>query len=381
MTEKKLKSCIGGIEISISEQFTVVKSSKPLNILSSAVLNGGIAKSKYIINHYVDKNYDHKNPEVFLLSSTKKIGLDETSVGLMTAVKMKNCVVENYNSEKFQITTIVTGGTTNSIQVGQNIEKNPIKAGTINIIVIINGNLSPSAVVTMVQVITEAKMAALLDIDVRSRYGGYATGTTTDSVLVAWTEFGKDIKYSGTATEIGREVGKLIKQSVKKAIIKGDDINPQRAMVLRLKERGINLDELIETALEMYVPHPGIETKEKAKICLEKILKKVLKDSNIASLLMAAFRIQEDGERGLIPGITQQDFAKDPVFIIADEIIGIAISNYIAGTRGIFEFYRFDREKPGILKKLGVFLDDCIGGLIAGVSSLMYSEEITFEDV
>jgi phosphatidylglycerophosphatase A len=55
----------------------------------------------------------------------------------------------------------------------------------------------------------------------------------------------------------------------------------------------------------------------------------------------------------------------------------MAIANYIAGAKGIFEFIRFDQAKPGILKKLGPILNDAIGGLIAGVSSNMYTRAIS----
>jgi phosphatidylglycerophosphatase A len=51
----------------------------------------------------------------------------------------------------------------------------------------------------------------------------------------------------------------------------------------------------------------------------------------------------------------------------------MAISNYIAGSKGVFEFVRFDKAKPGVLGKLGPFSDDAIGGLVAGVSSNMYT--------
>jgi phosphatidylglycerophosphatase A len=54
-------------------------------------------------------------------------------------------------------------------------------------------------------------------------------------------------------------------------------------------------------------------------------------------------------------------------------MLGLAIANYIAGTRGIFEFTRFDQAKPGILKKLGPITNDAIGGLVAGVSSNVYT--------
>jgi phosphatidylglycerophosphatase A len=56
--------------------------------------------------------------------------------------------------------------------------------------------------------------------------------------------------------------------------------------------------------------------------------------------------------------------------------LGIAIACYIAGAKGIFEFVRFDQAKPGILKKLGPISNDAIGGLIAGVSSNMYTRAL-----
>ncbi len=59
--------------------------------------------------------------------------------------------------------------------------------------------------------------------------------------------------------------------------------------------------------------------------------------------------------------------------MVADEILGIAIANYIGGARGVFEFVRFDQAKPGILKKLGPITNDAIGGLVAGVSSNVYT--------
>ena len=36
-----------------------------------------------------------------------------------------------------------------------------------------------------------------------------------------------------------------------------------------------------------------------------------------------------------------------------------------------FEFFYYDTKKPGILSRLGVFMDDAIGGLIAGCMSKM----------
>ncbi len=37
-----------------------------------------------------------------------------------------------------------------------------------------------------------------------------------------------------------------------------------------LEDKGITLQSLIESALEMYVPHPGVETEEKAKALIKR---------------------------------------------------------------------------------------------------------------
>jgi alpha-ribazole phosphatase CobZ len=139
-----------------------------------------------------------------------------------------------------------------------------------------------------------------------------------------------------------------------------------------LEDRGITLQDLIDTALEFYVPHPGVETKEKAtKILTEEFLD-ALTDVNIATLQVAAFQAQQEAEAGRIPGLTQERFQGRPG-LVADEMLGLAIADYLAGTKGIFEFTRFDQAKPGILKRLGAISNDAIGGLVAGVSSNMYT--------
>jgi alpha-ribazole phosphatase CobZ len=142
-----------------------------------------------------------------------------------------------------------------------------------------------------------------------------------------------------------------------------------------LEKRDISLKSLIHCALEMFVPHPGVETEEKAAEMLREEFLDVLKDVNVSTLEVAAFRAQEDAEKGLIPGLTKERFMGRPG-LVADEILGIAIANYIGGARGVFEFVRFDQAKPGILKKLGPITNDAIGGLVAGVSSNVYTRAL-----
>jgi alpha-ribazole phosphatase CobZ len=150
----------------------------------------------------------------------------------------------------------------------------------------------------------------------------------------------------------------------------------QKLPLLRyLEEKGITLNDLIETALELFVPHPGVETKERATEILREEFYDALADVNVSCLEVACFRAEEDAKSGLIPGLTKEKFMSRPG-LVADELLGLTIANYIAGARGIFEFIRFDKEKPGILRKLGPISNDAIGGLIAGVSSNMYTRAL-----
>ena len=142
-----------------------------------------------------------------------------------------------------------------------------------------------------------------------------------------------------------------------------------------LEKKGISLKSLVHCALEMYVPHPGVETEEKAAEMLRQELLDILTDVNVSTLIVAAFRAQEDAENGLIPGLAKERFLGRPG-LVADELIGIAIATYIGGSRAMFEFVRFDQAKPGILSKLPPLTNDAIGALVAGASSNVYTRAL-----
>jgi len=139
-----------------------------------------------------------------------------------------------------------------------------------------------------------------------------------------------------------------------------------------LEDHGVTLKDLLDTALEMHIPHPGVETREKAAELFKAGFYEALTDQNVAVLEVACFRAEEDGQAGLIPLLPAEQFKGRPGLIV-DEYLGMAIADYIAGARGIFEYIRYDQAKPGILRKLGPIANDAIGGLIAGVSSRVYS--------
>ena len=157
------------------------------------------------------------------------------------------------------------------------------------------------------------------------------------------------------------------------------ELNGQRIgnppLLSYLEKRGVMLKDMVETALELFVPHPGVPDSETATEIILEQFREALSDVNVSTLVVACYRAEEDAKAGLIPNLTQERFMGRPG-LVTDELLGMTIANYIAGAKGIFEFIRFDQKKPGILAKLGPITNDAIGGLIAGCSSNMYSEAL-----
>jgi alpha-ribazole phosphatase CobZ len=143
-----------------------------------------------------------------------------------------------------------------------------------------------------------------------------------------------------------------------------------------LQEAGIAIDEVVSAALELYVPHPGVETRSKAEEVFRRELDLALSDPNLCLLIYAGLLLEEEGRRGRLPNMKSSDYERDLTYLIADEVIGMTIAKYIGGYKGTFDYVRYDKAKPGILGVLGPFMDDVIAGLIGGVSANMYTRAV-----
>lgn len=327
------------------------------NVLSSAVYNGGFIRAKTILNVNVSKNFNGNAFEIFDSIAEKK-GLERDElVGLMTAVEMKNARI----IEKEELTAIITAG----------IEKPPTQSSsTVNIILLIPKNLSQSAMANAIIVATEAKTAAFFDLDVHAENGDLFTGDATDSVVVACYghETEKEEPFAGRATELGRTIYEIVREGVKDALFyHNNKLCMDRPILTRLEERGIFVEDMVSTALELYVPVEGEnEDRESLKARVEEAIRKECSDVNVALLLAAALHAEEEEIR---TGRAGEAGEEDAACIVADELIGIDIAEYIGGKKALFNFIYYDMRKPGILGRLGVFMDDAIGGLIAGCMS------------
>lgn len=135
-----------------------------------------------------------------------------------------------------------------------------------------------------------------------------------------------------------------------------------------LVSEGILIGDLVEAGLELV---EGVEVTDELKEKLEKQILKSLEDINVIALLMAAIRTEEDLSKGRVREVDVRD---DPAYLYTDEVLGLAISNQIAGTKATFNFKRYDEAKPGIIYGLGPMVDDIFAGLIAGCMSKIFEE-------
>jgi len=148
-------------------------------------------------------------------------------------------------------------------------------------------------------------------------------------------------------------------------------INNSKNLLLKgLESYGINIDNIIDTAMELCIS----DSKEDIRLKLKEVVLKKLEDPNILTLLICALKLEEEGIKGNLPF----NYQEDPNHIYVDEVIGMAIANEIAGTKGIFNFRWYDAKKPGVIgvldKKGCIFLDDAIAGFIAGCMSKVFED-------
>lgn len=128
---------------------------------------------------------------------------------------------------------------------------------------------------------------------------------------------------------------------------------------------GILIGDLVDAGMELL---SGVEVTDELKSKMEDQILKSLTDVNVIMLLVAAMRTEQDlaGNR-----IRELDSGDD---LHADDVLGLAISNQIAGTKARFNFMKYDEAKPGIIYGLPPILNDIFAGLIAGCISKILEE-------
>ncbi|MFC1975972.1 adenosylcobinamide amidohydrolase [Chloroflexota bacterium] len=205
------------VTATLSAAAIMLQSEHPLNILSSAVVGGGMTRARCIINRHVDKTYNHPDPQRDLQDFAGEYGIEEPFVGLMTAAYLDDARTATLREQNMTVTAVVTAGLSNPTAAGLSPPV-VLSPGTINTILLVDANLTSAAMVNAVITATEAKTDILLNRGVSTPEGHPATGTSTDAVVVACTGWGEPLPYAGPATLAGWLIGRSVRQALSQAL-------------------------------------------------------------------------------------------------------------------------------------------------------------------
>jgi len=209
---------IPGIVIKTDPTALIVESQQSMTVISSGVINGGLVEARAIINLHVVKGYDIADPVADFLRFSEARGYPAPFVGMMTAAYVTESSFAQYSHNNLTVAAITTAGLSNSAAAGLSAPAN-LRPGTINTILLIDSSLSSAAMVNAVMTATEAKTAVLHDLGAKTTDGFPATGTTTDSVVVACIGRGVSLPYAGSATPVGYLIGRAVRESLKAQLL------------------------------------------------------------------------------------------------------------------------------------------------------------------
>ncbi len=184
----------------------------PLRCLSSAVLNGGLVTARHWLNLQVGHDYARTDPQRHLREAAVARGLDpNATIGMLTAADVRAGV----RRDRGPAVAVATVGIGQPLAAaGQRPRPIPPRAGTINVLVVVDAPLTDAALVAAAQTATEAKAQALADAGVRAlNHQGAATGTATDAICIA-APAGATVAFAGPATPVGAAIALAVHGAV-----------------------------------------------------------------------------------------------------------------------------------------------------------------------
>ena len=196
----------------------------------------GFKRIKAVGNHYNPPplwEFVHQNPDAYMSKILSDLNLSPTETAmLLTGADMDNFAFKEEEYQEFKVFALVTAGTKSNAQrigvdrAGSLEREGKFETlGTINVIVLTNASFSEGAMARGMITLTEAKVIALEDLDIRSSYDPEirATGTGTDNAIIVSGE-GARVNYLGGHGKMGELMARAVTSAVKEAIFKENGI-------------------------------------------------------------------------------------------------------------------------------------------------------------
>ncbi|MCE5215354.1 MAG: phosphatidylglycerophosphatase A [Methanobacterium sp.] len=345
------ETCLNDTLLTLEQGNLIIQREKGFLSISDSRKNGGIKIIRSIINYnpsYINKsaynstNNKNKDIEDFLNEND----ILEPAAIIRRRFNFKNCV----NITTDDVTVILTMA--DDYNLGSTT------------IVILKEKFNETTLLKLYKTVVEAKITVLWDMGVINGFSDLINEGNDDSILLACGGR-EEAKGSIKVDDVRLQVAECVREATTKLMGK---YGYPKNILDYIEDVGVSVEELVEAGMQLCV---GVDKTPELNIKLKNQLLKSLEDLNVISLIIAGIRLEEDYAKHRVSGVDVED---DPAYLYSDEVLGLAIANQIAGTKAIFNFKRYDEEKPGIIGTLGPVLDDIFAGLVAGCMSKIFEE-------
>ena len=274
----------------------VVELNHPGFVLSS--LHGFLENIRVVGNHYVPPPcwgaLHSLSQDQFMDRVYRVLGLDTAGARLLlTGADMDHLAVGRAEFQEMQAVALVTAGIKgNAMRMGTD-HGDYYEPGTINVILLTNRSLTSRAMTRALITATEAKTAALQDLDIRSTYQpveAQATGTGTDNVMVVQGS-GATLDLTGGHCKMGELMARAVYQGVIEAVGRQNRTRPGRQVMYRLQERGLTPYDMAEST------SPGAGQ-------LSGDLERLLIQPSPAAFMEEALALEDAWRRGLLTDLS-----------------------------------------------------------------------------
>jgi len=208
---------IDGVATLVGPEAVVVTAERELSVLSSAVVGGGFARARAVLNVHVPKNFACADAEGTVAAAARRLGVPAPWVALLTGARTERAEIATAAADDVRALVVVTVGLSNPSAAGLSARAAWLPA-TINTITVVDADPEAAALVNLVATLTEVKTDVLRAAGVRCDDGRAATGTSSDAVVVAATRRGARCRYGGPVTDVGWAAASAARQALETAV-------------------------------------------------------------------------------------------------------------------------------------------------------------------
>ncbi|HEY2515339.1 MAG TPA: adenosylcobinamide amidohydrolase [Polyangiaceae bacterium] len=202
-----------------SGRLLIARFSEPHDVLSWAIVGGGIGVAEAVVWTYVRgaELSPAIDARLWLEDTLASSGLTG-AVGFLTSRNLDRFVEAAARSGDVSAHAVATVGLSNALRAGD--PPGPLlRPGTINILCRVDRALSPEGLLEASAIATEAKAVAVLEEGIVSRRTGKtASGTGTDCIVVAAPRRGPADPYAGKHTDVGAAIGAAVESAVRRGV-------------------------------------------------------------------------------------------------------------------------------------------------------------------